>query len=208
MKRSLMLIVALGLPLAAIAQEKKEEPKAKGYVVGSVVADFTLKNLDGKDVSLKSLATDKKYIVIDFWSRECPAAKGAEPRLGKLNTDYSTKGVQFVHIAANKAENKAEADVEKTKAYVKKQNIAIPVLLDADNKIADVFNALVTPHLFVIDTKDMKVVYVGALTDDAWKSDKVTKEYVKDALELLLAGKPLTTSSTKPEGCTIKRVAG
>ncbi len=203
MKMTLTILVALMMPLIAVAQDAK-----KGYTAGSVVADFTLKDTDGKQVSLKSLAEGKKYIVIDFWSRECPAAKSSEPKFAQLNTDYAAKGVQFVHIAANKAENKADADVEKTKAYVKKQNIAFPVLLDPDNKTADTFNALVTPHVFVIDTKDMKVVYVGALTNDPWKNEKVTKEYVREALEALLGGKPVATPSTKPEGCTIKRAAG
>jgi len=180
----------------------------KGYAVGAVVADFTLKDLEGKDTSLKTLATGKKYVVVDFWSRECPAAKGCEPAFAKLNTDFSGKGVAFVHVASNKQENKAEGDVAKTKEYAKKSNIAFPILLDVENKIADTFGGKSTPHVYVIDAKDMKVVYAGALNDNVWKADTVKKEYVREALDLLLAGKPVATPSTKPEGCTIKRVVG
>jgi peroxiredoxin len=203
MKFSSVLVAAFALVLLlphAPAQD------AKGYAAGSVVADFTLNDLDGKKTSLKSIGEGKKYIVLDFWSRECPAAKACEPAFAKLNTDYAAKGIALVHVASNKKENKAEGDVTATKEYAKKNNIAFPVLLDVDNKIADAFGAQTTPHVYVIDTKDMKVVYVGAFNDAVWKPENVKKEYVREALDLLLGGKAVGTPSTKPEGCTIKRV--
>src|SRR5262245_44625556 len=86
-----------------LAQDKKPDAKAPttpaGYAVGSVVADFTLNDLDGKKTSLKSLGEGKKFIVVDFWSRECPAAKGSEAAFGKLEKDFGAKGVALVHIA-------------------------------------------------------------------------------------------------------------
>jgi len=205
--------LVLGLLLAcsiAPAQDKKPDAKAApeggGYSVGSVVADFTLNDAEGKKTSLKSIAEGKKYVVIDFWSRECPAAKACEPAFAKLNKDFSSKGVALVHMASNKAENKAEADVTATKEYAKKNNITWPVLLDVDNKVALTFGATNTPHVYVIDTKDMKVVYMGAFNDSVWKAENVKKEYVREALDLLLAGKPVTTNYVKPEGCVIKKV--
>lgn len=202
------ILLALVMPLSFVrAQEAKPAEKAKGYAVGAVVADFTLDDADGKKTSLKSLGEGKKYIVLDFWSRQCPAAQGAEPAFAKLYTDYNAKGVAFVHIASNKAENKVEADVKATKDYIKKNSIAFPVLLDVDNKIANVFGATNTPHLFVIDTKDMKVVYTGALNDNVWKKENIKREYVREALDLLLAGKPVAEPTTTATGCTIKRIA-
>jgi thiol-disulfide isomerase/thioredoxin len=206
--KSLSIVFALVLPLSSALAQDKKASDAKGYEVGSVVADFTLNDAEGKKTSLKSIGEGKKFIVLDFWSRECPAAKGAEPLFAKINADYSGKGVALVHMASNKQENKAEADVAKTKDYAKAKNITWPVLLDVENKIADTFGAKCTPHVFVIDTKDMKVVYAGALTDSAWKAENVKKEYVREALDLLLSGKPVATPSTKPDGCTIKRVVG
>jgi peroxiredoxin len=196
------------VPLALAAVLCGAAHAQKGYTVGSVVADFTLTDLDGKKVSLKSLADGKKYVVVNFWSHDCPASANADPRFVKINTDYGSKGVAIVHVASNKKENKAETDVAATKAAAKKAGITFPVLLDADNKIADVFGAQKTPHVFIIDAKDSKVVYSGALTDSVWKNDKVSKEYVREALDLLLAGKPVATATTTPEGSGIKRVAG
>src|SRR5262249_15826235 len=148
----------------------------------------------------------KKYVVIDFWSRECPAAKACEPAFAKLDKDFGSKGVALVHMASNKKENKADADVSATKENAKKNNITFPVLLDVDNKIADAFGATKTPQGFGIEGKDMKVVYMGALNDAVWKPENVKKEYVREALDQLLSGKPVSTNQVKPDGCTIKRV--
>lgn len=180
-------------------------PAQKGYTAGSVVADFTLNDAEGVKRTLKTLAEGKKYVVVCFWSRECEAVRNAEDRLQKLRTDYDAKGVAFVHVVSNKKENKADDDVKKTKEAVKTRKIAWTVLLDPDNKVADAFDAQVTPTLYVVDAKDLKVAYAGALTDDPWKSAKVTKEYVKDALDLLLAGKPVATTTAKASGTQIKR---
>jgi thiol-disulfide isomerase/thioredoxin len=204
---SFALVFACSLSMT-FAQDKKEpEVKAPaGYSVGSVVADFTLNDAEGKKTSLKTIAEGKKFIVLNFWSRECPAAKATEPAFVKLYADYSGKGVAFVHMASNKKENKAEADVTATKEYAKSKNITWPVLLDVDNKVADVFGGQKTPHVYVVDVKDMKVVYMGSINDSVWKAENVKKEYVREALDLLLAGKAVATPSTPPEGCTIKRV--
>jgi peroxiredoxin len=185
-------------PAGAVAQ--------KGYTAGSTVADFTLNDLEGAKRTLKGLAEGKKYVVVCFWSRECEAVRASETRLQKLYTDFNGQGVAFVHLVSNKKENKAEDDVKKTKEAATARKIEWSMLLDPDNKVADAFDAKVTPTFFVIDAKDLKVAYVGALTDDPWKSAKVAKEYVKEALELLLAGKPVATNSVKAEGTSLKKV--
>lgn len=204
---SILALVCAFSPLIAQDGGKGGETKAPaGYAVGAVVADFTLTDADGNKTSLKSIAEGKKYVVLDFWSRECPAAKACEPAFAKLHKDFSAKSVAFVHMASNKKENKVEADVTATKDYAKKNSITWPILLDVDNKVADVFGGQTTPHVFVIDVKDMKVVYAGSINDAVWKPENVKREYVREALDLLLAGKPVATPSTKAEGCTIKRV--
>jgi peroxiredoxin len=211
--KTFAFVFALVMPLAFVAaQDAKKQDKpaekaeAKGYEVGSTVADFTLNDATGKSTSLKSIAEGKKYVVVSYWSRECPAAQHAEVFFAKINADYASKGVALVYMASNKKENKTEADVKATKDYVANKKITWPVLLDVDNKIALTFGATNTPHVYVIDAKTMKVVYTGSVVDSIWKPENVKKEYVRDALDQLLAGKPVTTASTKPDGCTIKRV--
>jgi peroxiredoxin len=208
------LLVLLAPASFVVAQDKKPVEKEKpadmkGYEVGATVADFTLNDAEGKKTSLKAIAEGKKFLVLSFWSRKCPAAVNGEPYFSKIQADYEAKGVTVVYLASNKQENKVEGDVAATKEYVKKTKITWPVLLDVDNKIANVFGGLTTPHVYVIDAKTMKVVYTGGLVGpdgSIWKPENVKKEYVREALDLLLAGKPLATSATKAEGCTIKRV--
>src|SRR5262245_16123232 len=128
--RLLATACALLLPLSfAVAQDKKapvEKDKPadmKGYEVGATVADFTLNDAEGKKTSLKTIADGKKYVVISFWSRKCPAAQNGEPYFAKINADYDAKGVALVYMASNKQENKAEADVTATKEYAKSKKI-------------------------------------------------------------------------------------
>jgi thiol-disulfide isomerase/thioredoxin len=192
--------------LSLLAAPSLKAQTTKGYDVGSVVADFSLNDLEGRKKSLKDLAEGKKYVVVCFWSRECEPTRAAETRLQKLYSDYATKGVAFVRLVSNKRENKAEDDVKKTQDEAKNRKIEWTMLLDVDNKIADAFDAKVTPDFYVLDAKELKVVYEGALTDDKWKSEKVVREYVKESLDLLLEGKPLATTTVAAEGTSIKRV--
>ena len=202
-----MKTVIFGCLLAsALVLSSRDVVAQKGYTAGSVVADFTLNDVDGVKRTLKSLAEGKKFVVVCFWSRECEAVRASETRLQKLYDDFEAKGVAFVHLVSNKKENKAEDDVKKTKESLALRKVKWTALLDVDNKIADAFDAKVTPAFYVIDAKDLKVAYAGALTDDPWKSVKVAKEYVKDALDLLLASKPLVTTAVKAEGTSLKKV--
>src|SRR5262245_57789499 len=141
--RLLATACALLLPLSfAAAQDKKPAEKPadmKGYEVGATVADFSLNDAEGKKTSLKTIAEGKKFVVLSFWSRKCPAAQNGEAYFSKIAADYDKQGVALVYMASNKQENKAEADVAATKEYAKSKKITWPILLDVDNKIANVF---------------------------------------------------------------------
>ena len=136
-------------------------------------------------------------------------AKMCEPAFAKLNTDFSGKGVAFVHVASNKAENKVEGDVAKTKEYAKKNSIAFPILLDVDNKIADTFGGKCTPHVFVIDAKDMKVVYAGAMERQRLKGrqrqEEVCARSARPAPRRQAGGE---SPPRRPRAALIKRVVG
>ncbi len=79
-------------------------------------------------------------------------------------------------------------------------------LLDRDSKVGKAYSAVTTPHMYIIDPKGT-LVYVGAIDDKRSTNVadvKTAKNYVRVALEESMAGKPVSTASTSPYGCTVK----
>jgi peroxiredoxin len=108
--------------------------------------------------------------------------------------------VLFVGINSNKSEPESEA-----REHAKTNRHTFPIMKDPDNKVADMYHAKRTPEIFVVD-KQGKVVYHGRIDENYEDPAQVTSPDLKNALEALLAGKPITRAETKAFGCTIKRV--
>lgn len=167
--------------------------------VGDTVPTFALKNYDGKEVNLKTVLKDNKFTVVMFIATQCPVSNGYNERMEKLYETYSAKGVAFVAINSNKAE-----DVQAIADHAKKHGFKFPVVKDVGNKIADLYNAQVTPETYVINSGG-KLLYHGRI-DDNRNPAKVTTNDLADVLDKLLAGKALTATTTKAFGCSIKRI--
>jgi len=203
------LMLVLGIAVVCTAQVKEKEKaapekarpkKAKGYAVGDVVADFTLPDVNDKKHKLTELAKGARLIVLDFWSWRCPYCVGSEERYVKLHEKYGKKGVVFVHINSNRTENRTRKGIEKTKAVIKKEGIRFPVLIDKDNKIADVFGAKVTPTVFILDASTRKVLYTGAPNDNPLDADNASRDFIEETVKAVLAGKKIKTPSTRAKG--------
>jgi peroxiredoxin len=171
----------------------------KSPEIGSSVPVFTLHNYDGKEYGLKQLLKDHKLTVLMFISTECPVSNGYNGRMEKLYEQFASKGVAIVGINANKEEH-----VERIAEHAKEHGFKFPVLKDENNKIADLYGALVTPEIFVINPEG-KLLYHGRI-DDSRNLAKVTSNDLTDALEKLLAGKELSVATPKAFGCSIKRI--
>lgn len=176
-------------------------PLAGGYQVGDKAADFKLKNIDGKMVSLADNKAAKGYIVV-FTCNTCPFAKAYESRVVNLNTKYAPLGFPVVAINPNDpavAPGDSYADMQR-KQY------PFPYLVDESQQVAKTFGATRTPHLYILTKKgaDFVVSYIGAIDDNSEDATLVKTKYVENAMTEILAGKPVTTSLTKAIGCTIK----
>ena len=117
----------------------------------------------------------------------------------KLYQEYDKKEVTFLAINANSME-----DIKEIKKHAREKNLSFPVLKDKDNMIADKLNASVTPEIFVLDP-ERAILYHGRI-DDSKNENNVKSPDLKNALDEILTGKPVTTSKTKVFGCSIKRV--
>jgi peroxiredoxin len=198
MKKALSLLT---LCFALVLSSFIFRPLADGYQVGDKAADFKLKNIDGKMVSLADNKAAKGYIVV-FTCNTCPYAKAYENRIIELNKKYAPQGYPVVAINPN---DPAVAPGDSFEA-MKTKKYAFPYLLDETQQVAKAYGATRTPHLYVLKRQgnDFVVSYIGAIDDNSEDPKMVKTKYVENAMSEIMAGKPATTSSTKAIGCTIK----
>jgi len=177
----------------------------EGYEIGDVVQDFSLKNIDGKDVSLKSLKGSKGAIVV-FTCNHCPYSKMYEDRIIALDKKYRKLGFPVVAINPNDPSVSRGDDFESMKERAASKGFTFPYLFDAEQKVYPKFGATKTPHVFILnkEKKGFVLSYIGAVDDNARDEKAVKEKYVEDAVDNLLKGKKLTKTTTKAIGCSIK----
>jgi peroxiredoxin len=176
-----------------------------GYKAGDVARDFNLKNVDGKMVSLANFKEAKGFIVV-FTCNHCPVAKLYESRVQALDQQFAANGYPVIAINPTDPTIYPDDTYEKMVSYAKERNYSFPYLDDASQKITREFGATNTPHVFVLNKENGKLIvrYVGAIDDNADDASQATKHYVADAVNSLLAGKVVATPKTKAIGCGIK----
>lgn len=192
-----------------------KEPAPKVLQLGERVnGELTLKDIDGKEQRAHDLLG--KVVVVNFYSIQCPVQAGWDERLASIQTDYQEKGVVFLHIDSNVTEIGKEAPAadgekksyENIREHLAEKKLPFRVFVDHGNKVADLFGATSTPHVYVFDTKG-KLVYRGLVDDDQRGNNLEGRtNYLRDTIEKLLAGEAVTSFSTKEIGCSIKRVDG
>ena len=194
-----LLILALGLLLAAAvvageATGPQLEPGAKA-------PSFSLKGTDGKTHSLDQVKGTKGTVVV-FTCNHCPFAKGYEDRLIALAKEYQAKGFGFVAINSNDPAVSPDDGFDQMVTRAKEKSLPYPYLVDGSQEIAKAYGAQVTPHVFLLDA-DGAVKYRGRV-DDSLKEPEIKSHDLKDALDAVLAGKPVPNPTTKAFGCGVK----
>ncbi len=178
---------------------------AQGYQVGDQVKDFSLKNIDGTKKSLSEMKAAKGFIVV-FTCNSCPYAKAYEQRIMDLNKKYQPKGYPVIAINPNDPVRKPEDSFDSMQKRAKEIGYDFPYLFDETQQVAKAFGATKTPHVYLLEKKSDKMVvqYIGAIDDNTEDANKVEEPYVGNAIDALLAGKPVKKKETKAIGCTIK----
>lgn len=178
---------------------------AQGYKVGDNAIDFKLKNVDGKMVSLADYKKAKGFVVI-FTCNHCPYAVAYEDRIIAIDKKYKELGYPVIAINPNDAVSYPADSFENMVQRAQEKGFTFPYLLDETQQIAKTYGALKTPHVYVLqkEGKNLVVKYIGAIDDNSQDETAVKTTYLANALDELLAGKPVTTAETKAIGCSIK----
>ncbi len=175
---------------------------------GDPAPDFSLPGVDGKTWRLADVAESEPghpapAFVVIFSCNHCPYVKAYEDRLIAAQAAYRDRGVRFVAINSNETENYPEDRFEEMVKRAKAIEYNFPYLRDESQAVAKAYGAMKTPHLFVFD-RERRLRYSGA-PDNQWQDPaKVTRRYLQEALDALLAGRPVQEAQTHPVGCTVK----
>lgn len=192
-----MRIVRHLLLVAALAMVSRA---AHAVDIGAAAPDFRLTSIDGKPVSLSTETKTHKAVVVMFIATKCPYSNAYNVRMRDLAAAYEKQGVLFVGINSNKSEPEDE-----TRAHAREHGLAFPIAKDPGNKVADLYDAKHTPEVFVV-TPDGKLRYHGRIDENSEDPSRVKSPDLKNALDALLAGRPVAQAETKAFGCSIKRV--
>jgi len=164
--------------------------------------DFNLPGVDGKSHSLGSFSA-QKLLVVFFTCNHCPYVQGWDDRLIAIQKDYGPKGVQLVGINSNETKNYPEDSFDKMVIRAKEKKFNFVYLRDEDQSVARAYDAACTPEIFLFDA-DGKLRYHGRV-DDNYQDPKAVKSHdLRNALDDLLANRPVRTPETHAMGCSIK----
>jgi len=176
---------------------RTDEPALVAPAIGTAIEDFTLPDTDGKNQTLASLK-GKNGAVLIFISAQCPVSNAYNERMEALAQEFGKRGVAVIGINANSTES-----AEVVKAHAAEKHLTFPVLKDPGNKLADKLGATRTPEAYLLDGSN-KLLYHGRI-DNSKEESGVNSSELREAIEAMLAGKPITKTTAMAFGCSIKR---
>ena len=193
---------------AAMKKDQDENPTLK---VGSDAPDFDLKGVDGKQHRLADYRKSPLLAIV-FISNHCPASQLYEGRIKAIVKDYAAKGLTVVAIAPNGPDavnpgglNYTDVDdsYESMKIRATYRAFNFDYLYDGDTqKVSHNYGPKVTPHVFIFDAQ-RKLRYEGRI-DDHLQEAKAKTHDAREALDALVAGKPVPVDHTPVFGCSTK----
>ncbi|MEZ6115050.1 MAG: redoxin domain-containing protein [Pirellulaceae bacterium] len=201
MLRNLHASVALCIGSCLIGTLWAESTATPNWV-GKAVDSFSLKDTYGKQHALSDYA-DKDVVVLLFLGTECPLVKLYSNRLNQLAEEYADKSVALIGVNAN-----SQDSITEMQAFINRHKLTFPWLKDTGNQLADQLGAVRTPEVFVLD-RERTVRYWGRIDDQfgiGYLRDKPEHNYLTDAIDACLAGKPVAVAQTESVGCYIGRV--
>ena len=192
------------LPIVAIAMLALK-PSGDPLPIGSSIPnpELKMKDIHGKEVSFND-AMSKNGLLVMFSCNTCPVVRGYQPRTNEICKYAEDKQIGVILVNSNEAYRNNGDSYEDMKEYGNKNNYSWYYVVDNNSAMADAFGANRTPECFLF-SKDGKLVYHGAIDNNANNSDEVTRKHLNIAIDELLAGKEVSMKETRSVGCSIKR---
>jgi len=167
------------------------------------MADYKMKDVSGKEVSLNEIKTSKGLLVI-FSCNTCPYVKLSASRIKEYSDYCQANGIGCAIINSNEAQRNEDDSYAEMVKYYSSQKLKCAYAVDEKSQLANAFGAGRTPQCFLFNSKGL--IYKGAIDDNVKDPAAVKDPYLKNALASLLKNEIPKTQETKSIGCTIKRV--
>ena len=164
--------------------------------------DLELADISGKNITLANAKGDAGTLVV-FSCNTCPWVIRWEDRYVSLANTYAQKGIGMIAVNSNAARFGSEDSLEEMMEHAKNNGYNFPYAQDPESELASAFGATKTPHIYLFNGDD-KLVYRGAIDDNAKNAKKVDVPFLANAIDALLAGNPINPQTTKALGCSIK----
>ena len=201
MNRRQLVGLGAGLPLTLMLPGLSHAAR-----IGQPAPDFSLEDTAGRTVRLSALRGQP--VVLEWLNPGCPfVRKHYQGNMQGLQSSYTSKGVSWLVInSTHDASTDYMAPPQLARWMQEQKAAATATLMDEDGRVGKAYAARVTPHMYIIDANGV-LVYAGAI--DSIASARVADieratNYVRQGLDELLAGKPLSTPTTQAYGCSIK----
>jgi peroxiredoxin len=172
--------------------------------VGAQAPQFSAKGADGKQHSLRDYAG--KLVVLEWTNPVCPftAIKYQSGAMQALQRYAASKQVVWLSIDTASPDKAGYLTPSAARARIAQTHAAVTAFLfDVDGNIARSYGAKTTPSFFVL-SRDGKLAYQGAMNDQVFADQNSGSEYVKSALDDLIAGRRVQKTETKPQGCAVE----
>lgn len=169
--------------------------------LGSTAPAFSLPATDGNTYALKDFK--EPILVLFFTCNHCPYVIGSDENTRQIATQFSDQGVRFVAINSNSKNTYEEDSFEHMVERMEALKFPWVYLYDESQEVAAAYGALKTPHFYVFNA-ERKLVYTGRAIDNPREWEASTTHELVDALEALIAGKPVSVPLTNPVGCNVK----
>jgi peroxiredoxin len=195
MKTTFALFTALTLASAAFAVE-----------IGKPAPDFSATDINGKTVKFSDYKG--KIVVIESYNSDCPFCNNqyTTGAMQELQSNLASKGVVWLIVNSVNPNNSSHRTPDQAKQEIAdKKIIATAWIDDSSGAVGHLYSMKTTPDMYVID-KNGVLVYQGAIDDkpDPQHDPRTARNYVREAVDALLAGQPVPVAQTKPYGCGVK----
>jgi hypothetical protein len=174
---------------------------AFGFHAGELVHDFSFKDVNGDRGTLSGLLAGNQALVIAIRTTECPVSQKYGHRIARIEKEYAERGVAFAYLDVSPQDTE-----EKIRADLETFGFQGPYIPDPEGVIGALFQAKVSTEIFVVDAAHT-LRYRGAVDDQfgiTFSNPVVRNEYLRDALESVLAGEDVDVVETEASGCYLQ----
>lgn len=172
--------------------------------LGTEAPSFSLYNPVTEETDTLNDLRGEVGTVVMFICNHCPYVRHYQQELVRLAIDYMPKGISFVAINSNDAEQYPDDSPERMVEDAERFGYPFSYLYDVTQETARAYDATCTPDFFLFD-ENLKLVYRGQLDDSRPQNGlPVTARDLRGALDALLNGGPIAEDQKPSLGCGIK----